>query len=68
MVGNNNIYKCDQIINKIKSHTQLKNMNYGIKNPMTLTEAEQLDMDNNNDLRRNAIEKEIKGVQVAFNY
>ena len=43
-------------------------MNYGIKNPMTLTEAEQLDMDNNNDLRRNAIEKEIKGVQVAFNY
>ena len=33
---------------------------------MTLTEVEHLDRENGNDLWRKAIEKETKGVRVAF--
>ena len=41
-------------------------MKYGIKIPMTLTEAEHLDRENGNDLWEKATEKETKGVRVAF--
>ena len=58
--------KRNRMINKVKSRIKIKNLKYGIKIPMSLTEANQLDRENSNDLWKKAIEKETKGVRVAF--
>ena len=58
--------KRKRIINKVKSRTKIKSMKYKINIPTTLSEAEQLDRDNNNDLWKRAIEKEAKGVRISF--
>ena len=58
--------KRNRIINIVKYRTKIRNMKYGIKIHLTLTEAEQLDKDNGNDLWKKAIEKETKGIRIAF--
>ena len=58
--------KRNRMINKVKSRIKIKNLKYGIKIPMSLTEANQLDRENSNDLWKKAIEKETKGVRVSF--
>ena len=58
--------KRNRIINKVKSRIKIKNMKYGIKIPSAIYEAEKLDKENNNTLWKEAIEKELNGVRVAF--
>ena len=41
-------------------------MKYGIKIPMSIAEAKNLDHENGNDLWEKAIDKETNGVRVAF--
>jgi len=55
--------KRNRIINKVKSRIKIKN---GIKIPSAIYEAEKLDKENNNSLWKEAIEKELNGVRVAF--
>ena len=50
----------------VKSRVLKKEMKFGILIPSTVEEAYRLDKQNGNDLWRKAIEKELKGVRVAF--
>ena len=58
--------KRNRIIHKVKTRTKIKNMKYGIKIPMSITEAKKLDHENGNDLWNRAIVKETNAVRVAF--
>ena len=60
--------KRDRIINKVKSGFLRKTHKYGIAVPRSVAEAIQLDLDNNNTLWRDAIEKEMKNVMCAFEF
>lgn len=63
---NHTLRKRDRIIKQVGRKSIRKNMKFGVKVPSTIEEAEQFDKENNNDLWKKAIDKELKNVIVAF--
>jgi hypothetical protein len=57
-----------QIIRRVKSKYWQRSHKYGIRLPKSVQEALQLDQENGNTLWHNAIQKELKNVQVAFKF
>jgi hypothetical protein len=57
-----------RIIKKVKTKYWQRTHKYGIRLPKTLREALKLDAENGNTLWYDAIQKEIKNVQVAFQF
>ncbi len=57
-----------RIIQKVKSRYWQRTHKYGIRLPKTVAEALQLDGENGNTLWYDAIQKEMKNVQVAFRF
>lgn len=55
-----------RIVNKVKSRYWKTTHKFGIRLPKTVAEALQIDEENNNTFWRDAIEKEMKTVSVAF--
>ena len=60
------IKKKDQIVAAVDKRVRKANHKYGIKVPQSIVEAYQFDKENNNDLWRKAIAKEMKNVSIAF--
>ena len=58
--------KRDRIIKQVQHRKVKKNLKYGIKIPNSVAEAIRLDKENGNNLWRDAINKEMKNVLVAF--
>ena len=59
--------KRDRIISKLKTNRKVrKNIKFGIKIPLTVEEAKELDKLNNNSFWEDAIKKELEKVRVAF--
>ena len=60
--------KRDRLISKLKSNYNKvrKNVKFGVKLPLTVEEARELDKENNNTLWEEAIRKELEKVRVAF--
>lgn len=56
----------DKIIAAVNKRFQKRNHKFGIKIPTTVEEALRIDAENGNTLWRDAIEKEMKNVRVAF--
>ena len=57
-----------RMISRVKASRQVKHrIRFGIKVPNTVEEALSLDADNQNDLWRKAINKDLDKVRVAFN-
>lgn len=57
-----------RIIKKIKSKYWQRTHKYGIRLPKSMQEALQLDEENGNSLWHDAIQKELKNVQIAFKF
>ena len=60
------IKKKQQIISKVKSRTKKKSQKYGIKIPKSVAEALEIDRSTNTTFWKDAINKEMKNVRVAF--
>ena len=60
------IKKRNQIVSAVKSRMKKKTHKFGIEVPSTVTEALELDRQNENNFWRDAIAKEMKNVRVAF--
>ena len=58
--------KRDQIISSVNAQVKKRTMKYGIIVPTTVKEAFNLDKPNSNNYWRDAIQKEMKNVTVAF--
>ena len=58
--------KRDHIVSKVKSSVLKRTHKYGIRIPRSIKEAYELDKANGNSLWRNAIEKEMRNVSIAF--
>jgi hypothetical protein len=57
-----------RIIKKVKSKYWQRTHKYGIRLPKSVQEALQLDEENGNSLWHDAIQKELKNVQIAFKF
>jgi hypothetical protein len=57
-----------RIIGKVKSRYWQRTHKFGIRLPKTVAEALKLDKENGNTLWHDAIQKELKNVQVAFKF
>ena len=60
------IKKRDQIISKVKSRTKKKSHKYGIRIPKSVKEALEIDRSTGTTYWKDAINKEMKNVRVAF--
>ena len=60
------IKKRNQIVSAVKNRMKRKTHKFGIEVPNTVFEALELDQQNGNNLWRDAIDKEMKNVRVAF--
>ena len=58
--------KKDVIISAVNERVRKTNHKYGIRIPQSIVEAYRCDKENNNDLWRKAIAKEMKNVSIAF--
>ena len=56
----------DQIVSKVISRVKKRTHKYGVRIPRTVEEAYQLDKINGNNLWKEAIEKEMRNVFIAF--
>jgi hypothetical protein len=62
------LQRMKRIIGKVKSRYWQRTHKFGIRLPKTVSEALQLDKENGNTLWYDAIQKELKNVQVAFKF
>ena len=60
------IKKHNKIISEVASRVRIKNMKYGMKIPISITEAYEINKENGNTLWRDAIKREMEHVAVAF--
>lgn len=58
--------KRDRIISAIKTQSHKRNQKFGIKTPQSVERALAIDQETNTSLWKDAIEKEMKHVLVAF--
>lgn len=58
--------KRDYIVSKVTSRVTKRTHKYGVRIPRSIKEAYELDKSNNNSLWRDAIEKEMQNVSIAF--
>ena len=58
--------KRDHIVSKVTSRVVKRTHKYGVRVPKSIREAYELDKVNNNSLWRDAIEKEMQNVSIAF--
>jgi len=62
------LQRMKRIISKVKSRYWQRTHKFGIRLPKTVSEALKLDEENGNTLWHDAIQKELKNVQVAFKF
>jgi len=62
------IQRKKRIISKVKSRYWQRTHKFGIQLPKTVAEALRLDEENGNSLWHDAIQKELKNVQIAFKF
>ena len=67
-MGDKSLKKRDRLINKVNSQMTKFNMKFGIEVPNTYEEAIELDRKNGNALWADSINKELKVVNVAFDF
>jgi hypothetical protein len=60
--------RSQRVIKKVKTRYWQRTHKYGVRLPKTVAEALQLDKENGNQLWYEAIQKEMKNVQIAFKF
>ena len=60
------IKKRNKIISAVASRVRIKNRKYGMRIPTSITEAYEIDKENDNTWWRDAIKREMENVSVAF--
>ena len=60
------INKRNNIISAVATRVRINNMKYGMKIPTSITDAYDIDRENDNTVWRDAINQKIENVSVAF--